>query len=751
MGHRPAPNGIKEPCAVPRDLVRRKAAAGALLFTLLLMPGCSLSSTASTVLHQEHLFAKAHATAITSAAAMLDCSSAQLASALNSASNSNGEDAAADGTANSAASSAASAPTRPTLEQGTQAPSSNASGAENGGSGNAGGSDAPSANDPTSEDDNVFPKPWHSSQQDDFTLLTSEALGSTLAEGYRFYVDGTVILDGDITGTCGFTANNNVIYIPKGSSLIVYGARGNGTTGGKAAIELKDGKSLCITGEGQLICYGGSAGNGEDGGNGENGTHDDDADTYTGGAGGYGGAGGGGAGAAIGTNGGDGGARVNGGGSVTEDQDLGESNQSNGLPGESGSAGHAAEDAGYLYLAGTLSVRLHGGDSGTRGSGGSGGSADIVDHVYKYNAGGGGGGGAGGGGSAAPAFGNGGTGGSAGGGGGGGGCVWKARTSSDKNEAPMGGGGAGGTAGGTGEAAGVSGTAGGGTQHEVDKFIGGAGGGSNAPDALVNVDQESHFQALSTVKAECYNYRPYGSNTSSPTTVQDESAFASAVNNGAWYVENYLYYSGGSCGGATQLSFYTIIGSTRASDIEDLLTNEAYFPEKEGYIFLGYALSQDPSKLERVYNASTCAFRTWPLVHAGLLKNAEEGLFTWQGWTTTAIFAEWSKETYTIRYDANGGILWDTETKQLVGSYEDSSYDDGGYPCGEATYLWDNETRGACQVLPPLGSGKVFAGWTALLDQDGNAIGKVYSADSIYHGTDTANATVTLYAVWKDA
>ncbi|MDO4182072.1 MAG: hypothetical protein Q4E12_00460 [Coriobacteriia bacterium] len=673
-------------------------------------------------------------------------------------------------TSNSSASNATSntnSPTSNTAASSNSKPasyttSSSSSSASNGGSGS--NSEAPQANtdpaDKPSDNPSDDPEkriieyfPHENATREDlpgYYELTEEVLGKTLAEGVRFKVSKDLVIDGRTTGTNGFTANNNVIYVERGVTLTVYGADGEWSNGGLAAILLPDGKSLCFTGEGTVNCYGGSAGKGSDGAAGKNGFHNevDRNGNYFGGQGGDGGGGGGGAGAGIGTDGGQGGGGGSGGANVGAPRAYEDKYQSDGYAGNSGATGTSGATCGYLYVAGAVSIHLYGGNKGLGGAGGEAGVKDVSSYAgHNFNSGGGGGAG----GSAAPGFGCGGPGGGGGAGGGGGGIVWKRhRLFSDDEQAPMASGGAGGLAVGIDAGRSAGGETGKGERSSVGQWDGGEGGtNASQQEAPTTTVSSERFCALNTSIVVAYAWGTSG-NVSGPTWYREESQFANAYNNGAWYTQNRIEYNQGqTADGTTEVSFYTIVGSTKTSAVAEILSDSSLFPQREGYTFTGYALKVGEDTV-KVYDATTGEIDYGALYDAGLCQGADAShAGMWQGWGTQAFFAQWDSNginTYTIEYCANGGTFVDTETGTLLGA---DYYDDPGYACNVATPLWDNFSIGACQIIAP--DGYQLSGWAAHIDASGNAIGTVYAPGREVTNLGNPGDTVKMYAIWEKA
>ncbi len=210
------------------------------------------------------------------------------------------------------------------------------------------------------------------------------------------------------------------IYMPYSFSVTCTGANASGQTGAGAGIELTEGNSLFLLGQGEVRATGGNAANGGDGTNGGDAGWDNS--NYWSGTGGAGGHGGGGAGAGIGTRGGQGGSGGAGAASIVSAYSA-----AGGGSGSAGQAGATAGAMGELYVAhsfGSLSATGGAAASQSGSAGSAGKSALDDDWSYNYGAAGGGGGGGGGFGGAASNIGTGGPGGGGGGGGASGNLDW---------------------------------------------------------------------------------------------------------------------------------------------------------------------------------------------------------------------------------------------------------------------------------------------------------------------------------------
>ena len=241
---------------------------------------------------------------------------------------------------------------------------------------------------------------------------TGKTIGTAGATTY-YYASKHIYYGNSTAGGSALTILGTVyIYMPHSFSVTCTGANASGQTGAGAGIELTEGNSLFLLGQGEVSATGGNAANGGDGTNGS------DADwgvySYWSGTGGTGGHGGGGAGAGIGTRGGDGGA-----GGAGAPLVVSQWSTAGGGSGAAGQVGATAGGMGELYVAQSFgSLSATGGAAASQsGSAGGAGKGYLYDGTYNYSAAGGGGGGGGGFGGAATGIGTGGPGGGGGGGG----------------------------------------------------------------------------------------------------------------------------------------------------------------------------------------------------------------------------------------------------------------------------------------------------------------------------------------------
>ena len=242
---------------------------------------------------------------------------------------------------------------------------------------------------------------------------TAGATIGTAGTTTYYYASKHILYSNSTPGGSALTILGTVyIYMPYSFSVTCTGANASGQTGAGAGIELTEGNSLFLLGQGEVNATGGNAANGGDGTNGSDAGWDNS--NYWSGTGGTGGHGGGGAGAGIGTRGGQGGNGGAGAASVTSAW-----SRAGGGSGAAGQAGATAGAMGELYVAQSFgNLTATGGAAASQsGSAGSAGKGYLYDGNYNYSAAGGGGGGGGGFGGAATGIGTGGPGGGGGGGG----------------------------------------------------------------------------------------------------------------------------------------------------------------------------------------------------------------------------------------------------------------------------------------------------------------------------------------------
>lgn len=589
-----------------------------------------------------------------------------------------------------------------------------------------------------------------------FVELTESMVGAHLLEGVSYLVKHDVTLDASKGGarTAGLYANNNLICIDKGATLTVKGADGSGTSGGLPGIMLEAGKSLCVSGEGKLVCQGGNAGQAQSGYNGSDGQWDQSEETYWGGGGGRGGDGAGGAGAGIGTQGGSGGSGGAGGSGRKDSMHGWSGNWGDGGLGASGYSGNRADMPGHLHIAGTVAVDLRGGAASDGAGGGISGSGHNDRHNgYYYMSGAGGPGGGGGGGGAADGYGCGGPGGGGGAGGGGGGTSWHNATNTSSTTPD----GQAGDGGGAGEYCGQyrhnSGKRG--TPDDVKKVEDGSSKGGYGGNSAQMVAFDTHYDkgrlsVLSSAKGafSCHwewALSHFNEEDGNCSTEAELASYGPGVQ--AWYVTNTIDYAGGkSASGATSVTFYTIAGSTKHLDALSVLLDKSRFPTQEGKVFKGYALTKDASEGDLLYNASAHRLDFFKVLETGLIAPGGE----WCCTKPVTIYAVWENvaNNYTVRYHANGGTFVEASTGK---PYAGESYDDASYLIGKARPLWDNEKIGALHVNPPTNAnGKVLKAWAKGVDAAGKPIGARYRLGQpvVYQLTDTPGKTVDLYAVW---
>ena len=169
-------------------------------------------------------------------------------------------------------------------------------------------------------------------------------IGTAGATTY-YYASKHILYSNSTPGGSALTILGTVyIYMPYSFSVTCTGANASGQTGAGAGIELTEGNSLFLLGQGEVRATGGNAANGGNGGNGSDAGWDNS--NYWSGTGGAGGHGGGGAGAGIGTRGGQGGSGGAGAASIVSAYSA-----AGGGSGAAGQAGATAGAMGELYVA----------------------------------------------------------------------------------------------------------------------------------------------------------------------------------------------------------------------------------------------------------------------------------------------------------------------------------------------------------------------------------------------------------------
>ncbi|WP_034785245.1 InlB B-repeat-containing protein [Eubacterium xylanophilum] len=210
-------------------------------------------------------------------------------------------------------------------------------------------------------------------KSDEVALPTSP--GSYLIGGRAYVVKENTTITATTAGTSALYTEVNggkssvIIYIPKGVTLTVKGADGNGRTGGGAGIyvpsdnpnttDVNERVTLIVTGQGKLVATGGKGGSAGNGSNGDNASS-----KYHAGNGGKGGNGAGGAGAGIGTSGGTGGAETTGGTGYDGSGGGDDNDEGSGTSGQNGNNGSNASRPGNVYIIGSVDVEATGGAAG---------------------------------------------------------------------------------------------------------------------------------------------------------------------------------------------------------------------------------------------------------------------------------------------------------------------------------------------------------------------------------------------------
>ena len=218
-----------------------------------------------------------------------------------------------------------------------------------------------------------------------------------------------------------------------------------------------------------------------------------------------------------------------------------------------------------------------------------------------------------------------------------------------------------------------------------------ANGGSGAPSSQSKYYNEN--LTLSSTKPSRTGYTFLGWSTSSSATSATYSsggtytANASATLYAVWKISTYtISYNANGGSGAP---------SSQTKTYNQTLTLSSTKPTRSGYTFLGW--SKSSSATSATYSAG-----------GSFTDNAD-----------TVLYAVWnsSPTTYTITYNANGG---------------------NGAPSSQIKYKDQILTLSSTK---PTRNGYTFLGWST----SSTATSATYSAG----GTYTANASATLYAVWK--
>ena len=175
----------------------------------------------------------------------------------------------------------------------------------------------------------------------------------------------------------------------------------------------------------------------------------------------------------------------------------------------------------------------------------------------------------------------------------------------------------------------------------------------------------------------------------------------------------------------------------------------------EGYAVIGIANKQD-DLLDK-----------WAETVSGNVKSPSLTGYTFLGWNTKrdgtgnayvsepmlsnkTFYAQWRKNKYKVRYDANGSSNPSHETGELTQNTVTGVMADSDY---------EYDTRGTLRTNAFVRKGYTFLGWNTKVDGTGLAYGesaydisnKLYSDgySNVYNMTSTDGAVLTLYAQWK--
>lgn len=234
------------------------------------------------------------------------------------------------------------------------------------------------------------------------TKLTNTP-GMELQHNVIYEVTSSMTITSTKTGVSGLTVTRNAVatlYIAKDVTLTINGAAGNGRMPGAPAIQVPEGSTLIITGEGRLVANGGNAGAGGAGQNGGNAWLNKGNENGAGGAGGAGGDGGGGAAPGIGAMGGDGALGFGGPAGNTRPCEQGDYDGS-GNDGYASRDGANGKSMGTVYILGSVRVEANAGKApftaASAGANYGSWATDAGSHwTYNYTSGAGGPGGGGG-------------------------------------------------------------------------------------------------------------------------------------------------------------------------------------------------------------------------------------------------------------------------------------------------------------------------------------------------------------------
>ncbi|MBO5420426.1 MAG: InlB B-repeat-containing protein [Clostridia bacterium] len=282
-----------------------------------------------------------------------------------------------------------------------------------------------------------------------------------------------------------------------------------------------------------------------------------------------------------------------------------------------------------------------------------------------------------------------------------------------------------------------------------------ANGGSGAPASQTkqyNVDL-----ALSSTKPTKSGYTFAGWSTSSSAISVNYAAGATYTNNAAvtlyavWTPNKYtITYNanGGSGAPATQTKTHGV--NLTLSSSKPVKSYQVNFDACGGYVdteskyvnytFIGWSTSSSATSATYsaganfTLNANTTLYAVWSIPQVGTLPLSSREGYIFKGWYTaktggtkveastvltgssTTLYAQWTAETYTISYDANGG---------------------SGAPSSQTKTYGQTITL---STTKPTRSGCTFLGWST----DSTATSPTYSAGESF----TENVDTILYAVW---
>ena len=181
----------------------------------------------------------------------------------------------------------------------------------------------------------------------------------------------------------------------------------------------------------------------------------------------------------------------------------------------------------------------------------------------------------------------------------------------------------------------------------------------------------------------------------------------------------------GGAGSINITGFFTEYGQDYYDDIGRL------YPVRDGFVFQGwYVDPEDPDNSEGKDVGRNGGVMVWgadgkAVGGTGFWSN---GTWSYDGGNVVA-FAHWSRSTYNVKFDANGGA----GSKPAMSALKYGQT----YPLSVNTPPFNGFAR----------TGYSFTGWNTMADGKGKTID---DGESFSNLTKTNDATVTLYAQWRD-